>query len=91
MVVFSGYFNAKTKSKSNNFPTNIIDKYTKSEINTNGEKMVEFCVMNNLQTQTYPSNNMAITSPLCQHNRLQNEHTQKKPVQESNRLYFGKK
>ena len=27
------------------------------------------------QTQTYSSNNMAITSPISQHNRLQNEHT----------------
>ena len=26
------------------------------------------------QTQNYSSNNMAITSPICQHNRLQNEH-----------------
>ena len=57
MVVFSGYFNAKTKSKSNNFPTNIIDKYTKSEMNTNGEKMIEFCVMNNLK----------ITNLFCKH------------------------
>ena len=27
------------------------------------------------QTQTYSSNNMAITSPTSQHNQLQNEHT----------------
>ena len=27
------------------------------------------------QTQTYSSNNMAIISPTCQHNRLQIEHT----------------
>ena len=46
MVVFGGDFNAKTKSKFNNFPTNIIGKYTKSEINANGERMIEFCVMN---------------------------------------------
>ena len=43
------------------------------------------------QTQTYPCNNMAISSLISQHNRLQNEHTQKKPVQKSNSLYFGKK
>ena len=27
------------------------------------------------QTQTYSSNSMAITRPISQHNRLQNEHT----------------
>ena len=66
-VIIGGDFNAKTKSKFNNFPTNITDKYAKREINIRGEKMTEFCVMNNLKTiwtQTYPSNNMAITSPI---------------------------
>ena len=42
-------FTAKTNSKFNNFPTDIIRKYAKSEINVNREKMIEFCVMNNLK------------------------------------------
>ena len=49
-VIIGGDFNAKTKSKFNNFPTNIIDKYAKRETNIRGEKMTEFCVMNNLKT-----------------------------------------
>ena len=49
-VIIGGDFNAKTKSKFNDFPTNIIDKYAKREINIRGEKMTEFCVMNNLKT-----------------------------------------
>ena len=40
------------------------------------------------QTQNYSSNNMAITSPICQHNRLQNEHTLKKLVRKSNIDYI---
>ena len=43
------------------------------------------------QTQTYLSNNMAITNSICQIKRLQNEQTQNKPIQKSNRLYFSKK
>ena len=35
--------------KFNNYPTKIISKYTKSEINFNGEKLVELCIMNNLK------------------------------------------
>ena len=53
-VIIGGDFNAKTNSKFNNFPTSIIGKYAKSEINVNGEKMIEFCVMNNLKiTNTF--------------------------------------
>ena len=48
-VIIGGDFNAKTNSKFNNFPTNIISKYAKCEINANCEKMIEFCVMNSLK------------------------------------------
>ena len=77
-VIIGGYFNAKTNSKFSNFPTNIIGKYAKSEINVKGEKNDRILFSEQVedhkhifQTQTYPSNNMAITSPICQHNRLQ--------------------
>ena len=53
-VIIDGDFNAKTNSKFNNFPTNITGKYAKSEINLSGEKIIEFCVMNNLKiTNTF--------------------------------------
>ena len=53
-VIIGGDFNAKTNSKFSNFPSSIIGKYAKSEINVNGEKMIEFCVMNNLKiTNTF--------------------------------------
>ena len=96
-MIIGGDFNAKMKSKFYNFPTNIIGKHAKSEINVNGENTRILCneqfedYKHIFQTQTYPSNHMAITSVICQHNRLQNEHTQKKLVQKSNRLYIGKK
>ena len=38
-VVIGGDFNAKTKLKFNNYPTNIIGKYVKSEIIINSIKM----------------------------------------------------
>ena len=54
-VIIGGGFNTKTKSQLNNLPTNIIGKYAKSKINLNREKMIEFCVMNNLKiTNTFP-------------------------------------
>ena len=53
-VIIGGEFNAKTNSKFNNFPTNIIGKYAKGEINVNDEKMIEFCIMSNLKvTKTF--------------------------------------
>ena len=48
-VIIGGDFNPKTKSKLNNYLTSISGKYAKSDININGEKMIELCILLNLK------------------------------------------
>ena len=53
-VIIEGDFNAKTKSKFNNYPESIIDIYAKCDINFNGENIIEFCILHNLKiTDTF--------------------------------------
>ena len=53
-LIIGGDFNAKTKAKPNTYPSNIVGKYAKSDININGEKLIEFCMLHKLKiTNTF--------------------------------------
>ncbi|XP_066931881.1 uncharacterized protein [Clytia hemisphaerica] len=53
-LIIGGDFNAKTRAVPNTYPNEIVGKYAKSDININGEKLIEFCMVYNLRiTNTF--------------------------------------
>ena len=55
LIIIGGHFNAKTKMRNRDPLLNkIIGKYAKSDINENGEKLIELCYLHNLRiTNTF--------------------------------------
>ncbi|XP_066911977.1 uncharacterized protein [Clytia hemisphaerica] len=53
-LIIGGDFNAKTRAVPNTYPNEIVGKFAKSDININGEKLIEFCMLYNLRiTNTF--------------------------------------
>ena len=48
-IIIGGDFNAKTRIADRNNLERIVGKYAKNEININGEKLIEFCYINDLR------------------------------------------
>ena len=70
LIIIGGDFNAKTKMRNRDLLLKkIIGKYAKSDINENGEKLVELCNLPDLRiTNTFlkhkPTNQTTWTSPV---------------------------